>query len=79
MESFITVAVGSTSPTMAYGWTVQESNSCSSSWVSQLVFSIRQNPEELGCNASEGIIFARKRESTQANRANFLLPCPYIV
>lgn len=36
-----------------YEWNVQES----SSWLSQLVLSMLQNPEEEGSNASEGMNF----------------------
>jgi hypothetical protein len=44
--------------------------------MSQLVFSIHWNPEEVGSNASERVdLLVGKSE--QANKS-FLLPCPYI-
>ena len=45
--------------------------------MSQLVFSLHQNPEEVGSNASEGMdLLGRLRASRQGE--SFLLPCPHI-
>ena len=39
-----------------YQWKVQESNSCSfHTWMSQLLFTIYQNPKEVDPNAREGM------------------------
>ena len=43
-------------------------------WVSQVVFSIQQNPEEVDSNASEGMNLPMRAD--QAKSKNFLLPCP---
>ena len=44
---------------------VQESSSCCRQWMSHLVFSICQNHEVVGPNASEGIELLRRREKAR--------------
>jgi hypothetical protein len=45
--------------------------------MSHLVFSIDWSPEETGSNGNKGIdVLAR--QSKQAKRKSFLLPCPHI-
>ena len=59
-----------------YQWKVQKSNSCSfHTWMSQLLFTIYQNPKEVDPNARENGL-ASKSEATPAESVNLLLPCP---
>ena len=44
--------------------------------MSQLVFSIHCNPEEVGSNASEGMDLLARQEQA-GKEQNFLPPCPY--
>ena len=44
--------------------------------MSQLLFSKRRNPEEVGAKASEGK-HSSESESKQAKRESFLLLCPF--
>ena len=45
--------------------------------MSQLVFSISWNPEEVGSNASEGMdLLVRVRACRHKKKESFLLPCP---
>lgn len=56
---------------------VQEPSSClvQKKWLSQMVFIIHQNPEEVGTNTSEGINeLASWSEGKQANNKRSLLP-----
>lgn len=47
---------GLANPTMVdYEQKVQESSDCSVPWITQLVFSMHQNPDDVGSNASEGV------------------------
>lgn len=65
----MTYSCGSASPTVAvYQQKAQESSSSiHQGWMSQLVFSISQNPEEIGSSAHEGMdLLVRVSESKQA-------------
>ena len=47
--------------------------------MSQLVFSICWNPEEVGSNASEGMDLLARQEKQAKTKSISLLPCPFIV
>ena len=49
----------------------------STNLLSQLVFSMRWSPEEVGSNTTEGMdLLVRQKQASKEQ--GFLLPCPYI-